>query len=111
MAGWSRRSSAAGRRHPRAPPGRQRPDIEDPRRWTERKTVSSENAIEVVELTKKFGDFTAVDEISFAVSKAEIFGFLGPNGAGKTTTISMLCTLLRPPAGRAFIGGHHVERE
>src|SRR3989304_3264373 len=64
-----------------------------------------------MELTRRFGDFTAVDAISFEVPRAEIFGFLGPNGAGKTTTISMLCTLLRPTAGRAFIGGHDVVAE
>ena len=73
--------------------------------------MTTESAIEVRELTKRFGDFTAVDAISFSVSKAEIFGFLGPNGAGKTTTISMLCTLLRPTAGHASVGGHDVERE
>src|SRR3989304_4664778 len=64
-----------------------------------------------MELTRRFGDFTAVDAISFEVPRAEIFGFLGPNGAGKTTTISMLCTLLRPTAGRATVGGHDVLRE
>src|SRR3970282_1776127 len=63
-----------------------------------------------MELTRRFGDFTAVDAISFSVSKAEIFGFLGPNGAGKTTTISMLCTLLRPPAGPAPRGGRQRGR-
>jgi len=73
--------------------------------------VTTENAIEVMELTRRFGDFTAVDAISFEVPRAEIFGFLGPNGAGKTTTISMLCTLLRPTAGRATVGGHDVLRE
>jgi ABC-2 type transport system ATP-binding protein len=71
----------------------------------------SDKAIEVINLTKRFGDFTAVDAISFDVSKAEIFGFLGPNGAGKTTTISMLCTLLRITSGQAFLGGHDVARE
>jgi len=69
------------------------------------------NAIEVVELSKRFGDFTAVDGISFEVPRGEIFGFLGPNGAGKTTTISMLCTLLKPTSGRASIGGFDVVRQ
>jgi ABC-2 type transport system ATP-binding protein len=69
------------------------------------------NAIEVSELYKRFGDFTAVDGISFEVRSGEIFGFLGPNGAGKTTTISMLCTLLRPTAGHATIGGYDVARQ
>ena len=68
-------------------------------------------AIEVQELQRSFGEFTAVDGVSFDVARGEIFGFLGPNGAGKTTTISMLCTLLRPSGGRAFIGGRDVERE
>jgi len=59
-------------------------------------------------LTKKFNDFTAVDDISFSVSKGEIFGFLGPNGAGKTTTIKMLTTLLNPTDGTADIAGHDI---
>ncbi|HWO72556.1 MAG TPA: ATP-binding cassette domain-containing protein [Dehalococcoidia bacterium] len=68
-------------------------------------------AIEVLTLTKRFGDFTAVDGVSFEVRRGEIFGFLGPNGAGKTTTISMLCTLLRPTSGTARIGGHDIIQE
>lgn len=63
------------------------------------------NIIEVKNLTKKFGDFTAVDNISFEVEKGEIFAFLGPNGAGKTTTIKMLTTLLRPTDGQILING------
>jgi len=59
-------------------------------------------------LTKKFNDFTAVDEISFSVKKGEIFGFLGPNGAGKTTTIKMLTTLLNPTTGSADIAGYDI---
>jgi len=62
-------------------------------------------------LTKKFGDFVAVDEVSFAVSPGEVFGFLGPNGAGKTTTIRMLCGILLPTAGRALVGGADVTTE
>jgi ABC-2 type transport system ATP-binding protein len=58
-----------------------------------------ENIIEVKNLTKKFKDFVAVDNISFMVEKGEIFAFLGPNGAGKTTTVKMLTTLLRPTSG------------
>ncbi len=57
-------------------------------------------------LTKKFGDFTAVDGISFSVEAGETFGFLGPNGAGKSTTIKMLTTLLQPTAGTISINGH-----
>ena len=65
-------------------------------------------AIEVDGLTKKFGAFTAVDNISFHVKRGEIFGFLGPNGAGKSTTIRMLCGLMEPTAGRATVGGFDV---
>ena len=67
--------------------------------------------IEVVDLTKRFRDFTAVDRISFEVSAGEIFGFLGPNGAGKTTAIMMLTTLLRPSDGRATVCGLDVSKE
>jgi len=64
--------------------------------------------IEVTNLTKKFGDFTAVDNISFDVKTSEVFGLLGPNGAGKTTTIRMLSTLSRPTEGTATIGGYDI---
>lgn len=63
------------------------------------------HAIEAKNLTKKFGSFTAVDNISFAINKGEVFGFLGPNGAGKTTTIRMLCGLLIPTSGKGIVGG------
>ena len=66
--------------------------------------------IRVTNLTKKFGDFTAVDNISFNVEKAEIFGFLGPNGAGKSTTIKMLTTLLHPSNGEIEINGFNTLR-
>jgi len=62
-------------------------------------------------LTKKFNDFTAVDNISFSVRKGEIFGFLGPNGAGKTTTIKMLTTLLYPTAGSATLFGFDIVKQ
>ncbi len=62
-----------------------------------------ENIISVENLTKKFGDFTAVENVSFDVKKGEIFAFLGPNGAGKSTTIKMLITLLEPTSGKAVI--------
>ena len=65
-------------------------------------------AIEVKNLTKKFGDFTAVDDISFSVEKGQIFAFLGPNGAGKTTTIRILTTLLAPTGGSALVNGYDV---
>jgi len=67
--------------------------------------------IQTVELTKRFGDMTAVDELTVEVAKGEFFSFLGPNGAGKTTTIKMLVGLLRPTAGRALIGGLDIARD
>lgn len=68
-------------------------------------TVSAEN------LTRVFGDFTAVDNVGFDVSKGEIFGFLGPNGAGKTTTIRILCGLLTPSSGEAWVSGWSVSTQ
>lgn len=68
-------------------------------------------SIEVKNLTKKFGSFTAVDDISFNVNKGEIFGFLGANGAGKTTTIRMLCGILTPTSGDAIVGGYSIMKE
>jgi drug efflux transport system ATP-binding protein len=64
--------------------------------------------IETNQLTKMFGDFTAVDNISFSVSEGEIFGFLGANGAGKTTAMKMLCGLLLPTSGSATVAGYDV---
>jgi ABC-2 type transport system ATP-binding protein len=65
-------------------------------------------AIEVRGLSRRFGDFVAVDDLSFSVRPGEIFGFLGANGAGKSTTIRMLCGLLRPTGGTALVGGIDV---
>src|SRR5256714_2339629 len=79
---------------PEAPPAHDRQDV-----------------ITVRGLVKRYGDLEAVQGIDLDVRRGEIFGFLGPNGAGKTTTISMLCTLLKPTAGRAILGGHDVVRE
>jgi len=62
-------------------------------------------------LTRRFGDFVAVDHISLSVKKGEVFGFLGPNGAGKSTTIKMLCGLLLPTEGRGFVGAHDILTE
>lgn len=67
--------------------------------------------IRVENLTKRFGAITAVNDVSFEVDEGTIFGFLGPNGAGKTTTINILCTLLLPTSGRAFISGHDCVKE
>jgi ABC-2 type transport system ATP-binding protein len=68
-------------------------------------------AIEVRGLTKRFGAFTAVDNVSFTVERGEIFGFLGANGAGKSTTIRMLCGLLPPTQGTAIVGGKDIVRD
>ena len=67
--------------------------------------------IQVENLTKRFGHFTAVDHVSFAVGKGSIFGFLGPNGSGKSTVIRMLCGILAPSDGRASIAGFDVVRQ
>ena len=69
------------------------------------------HAIEVRGLTRRFGQFVAVDNLSFDVRRGEIFGFLGSNGAGKSTTIRMLCGLLRPTSGTATVGGVEVTRD
>src|SRR5499426_3420836 len=69
------------------------------------------NAIDVRSIVKKFGDFTAVDGIRFAVEEGEIFGLLGPNGAGKSTLIRMLVTLLPPTSGTALVNGFDVVKQ
>src|SRR5881398_1162117 len=69
------------------------------------------NAIDVRSLVKKFGDFTAVNGISFAVEDGEIFGLLGPNGAGKSTLIRMLVTLLPPTSGSAIVNGYDIVKQ
>ena len=68
-------------------------------------------SVEVKNLTKKFGNFTAVNNISFKVKEGEIFGFLGANGAGKTTAIKMLCGLLLPTSGTASISGFDLKTQ
>ena len=82
--------------------------FERPVAWPVVVVTNGTKAVEVDGLVKRFGDFTAVDGISFSVEPGELFGFLGPNGAGKTTTISVLCTLLSPSGGAARVAGHDV---
>ncbi|TMI62983.1 MAG: ABC transporter ATP-binding protein [Bacteroidetes bacterium] len=73
--------------------------------------MSNDKVITANNLTKKFGDFTAVDHISFDVHKGEIFGFLGANGAGKTTAMRMLCGLSLPTSGEATVAGFDIYKE
>jgi ABC-2 type transport system ATP-binding protein len=72
---------------------------------------SAASAIEVDHIVKKYGEFTAVDDVSFSVKEGEIFGLLGPNGAGKSTLIRMMTTLIPITRGRASVGGHDVSKE
>ena len=74
------------------------------------RTAGSGPAIEVAHLVRRFGDFVAVDDVSFSVARGEIFGLLGPNGAGKSTIFRMLCGLLRPSAGLARVAGGDLIR-
>jgi ABC-2 type transport system ATP-binding protein len=67
--------------------------------------------IDAENLTKKFGEITAVDDVTFHVNEGEVFGFLGPNGAGKTTTVRMLCCLISKTSGRARVGGYEIGNE
>jgi len=67
--------------------------------------------IDTENLTKKFGNLTAVDQLSIHVEEGEVFGFLGPNGAGKTTTVRMLCCLISKTSGEASIAGYDVDKE
>jgi ABC-2 type transport system ATP-binding protein len=69
------------------------------------------NTVEIRQLVKRFGDFTAVDNVSMRVARGEIFGFLGPNGAGKSTTIRILCGLLEPTSGDATVAGFDVKTQ
>jgi ABC-2 type transport system ATP-binding protein len=74
------------------------------------KNRSNNHAVQAMDLTREFGDFTAVDRVSFTVERGVIFGFLGPNGAGKTTTIRMLLGLLKPTSGEATVLGFDIVR-
>src|SRR5439155_676003 len=75
-----------------------------------KRAMSGEAMIECEGLTRRFGNFTAVDRVTFSVGKGSIFGFLGPNGSGKSTVIRMLCGILEPSEGTARIDGHEVAR-
>lgn len=72
---------------------------------------NGDEVIRAVDLTKRFGSFTAVDHINFSVRKGEIFGFLGANGAGKTTAMRMLCGLSKPTSGKGLVAGYDIEKE
>ncbi len=74
----------------------------EPQQWEDERVVECRN------LTRRFGDFTAADDVTFTVGPGEIFGLLGPNGAGKSTTFKMLCGLLKPTSGEAFVAGHQL---
>ena len=71
-------------------------------------TPSNDDVILVKDLEKRFGDFVAVNRISFSVKKGEIFGFLGSNGSGKSTTIRMLCGIITPTSGQGYVAGHDI---
>jgi ABC-2 type transport system ATP-binding protein len=71
----------------------------------------SNAAVEVHDLTKRFGDFTAVSEVSFSIAPGEVFGLLGPNGAGKSTTVRMLCGILLPTCGGGTVAGYDIAGE
>jgi ABC-type multidrug transport system ATPase subunit len=74
-------------------------------------TASTTDVVSVKDLVKKFGDFVAVDRVTFSIKKGEIFGFLGPNGAGKSTTIRMLCGIITPTSGFGQVAGYDVVKQ
>ncbi|MGD2207212.1 MAG: ABC transporter ATP-binding protein, partial [Anaerolineae bacterium] len=86
-------------------------DAQDAVASFQREGRADNHAVRATELSKKFGDFTAVDRVSFTIGRGEIFGFLGPNGAGKTTTIRMLLGLLRPTSGEATVLGFDIVKQ
>jgi ABC-2 type transport system ATP-binding protein len=99
--------------HGVSPPDIQKPSMPEPDGGKEEKKAkqgATETVIEVRDLVRKFGDFTAVDHVSFSVKRGEIFGLLGPNGAGKTTTFRMLCGLLPPTSGFLQVAGVDLRR-
>lgn len=83
--------------------------MEGPLNWSHYSKKRRNNSlIEIVNLTKRFGDLTAVDGVSLRVKEGEVFGFLGPNGAGKTTTVRMLCCLISKTSGAARIANYEI---
>src|SRR3954451_11460186 len=125
-----RANQSQGRVHSAQRPDRGRPDqtglrSENPTRkqgrcpkgWDVRRhlfpkrEMTGDAMIECEGLTKRFGNFTAVDHVSFSIGRGSIFGFLGPNGSGKSTVIRMLCGILEPTEGTARIAGHDISRE
>ena len=87
------------------------PSLPDRQAGGRRAKSQSEVAVEVHDLEKKFGAFTAVNRINFEVKRGEIFGFLGPNGAGKSTTIRMLCGIISPTSGSGLVDGFDIIRQ
>ena len=87
------------------------PNIKAPKGLSRLRNETTEITVFADDLTRTFGDFIAVNHISFEVGKGEIFGFLGPNGAGKTTTIKILCGLLTPTSGVASVSGYDVSTQ
>src|SRR5438128_8822018 len=70
-----------------------------------------DSIIKTTDLTRRFGELTAVDRLNVEVARGEIFGLVGPDGAGKTTTLRLLCGLMDPTSGQAWVDGHDVKRE
>ena len=73
--------------------------------------MATDAVIRTENLTRRFGELTAVDRLNVEVARGEIFGLVGPDGAGKTTTLRLLCGLMDPTEGRAWVAGHDVSRE
>ena len=73
--------------------------------------MTAESIVSAIHLTRRFGDLTAVDHLDLEVTRGEIFGLVGPDGAGKTTTLRLLCGLIDPTEGEAWVAGHNVARE
>ena len=85
--------------------------FEDENRRNSNRNNSNQAAIEINKLTKRFGNFTAVDDLSLVVEYGEIFGLLGPNGSGKTTTINIVSGLSKPTSGQVMVLGHDIMKD